>query len=147
MGRAQELPEEGGAYLLLLQRTGRPAEVEVGALGAVTVRPGFYGYVGSARSGLRARLERHLRTAGKRTHWHVDYLRSRTDPVAVLVWTGEGADECALAALAAGAADGSVPGFGCSDCGCPSHLFYFAREPAAALRALSPAGAWWIEMG
>ncbi len=124
-----------GVYGLVLQ-CAEPVRVRVGALGLIELRPGYYVYVGSARSGLRARLARHLRTVRKRAHWHVDYVRRRTRPVAVLVVAGEGADECWLSDTVAALADGSVAGFGCSDCRCRSHLHYFSADPADRLARL-----------
>lgn len=119
-----------------------PLRVRVGALGMLTFRPGFYCYVGSARGGLRARLARHLRTRGKRAHWHVDYLRRRCHPAGILVRAGERADECTLSNAVARLADGSVPRFGSSDCGCASHLHYFAEDPGERLRSLH--GVRWV---
>jgi sugar fermentation stimulation protein A len=138
------LPEAGGAYGLLL-RCDVKLRVRVGALGVVALRPGFYCYVGSARGGLRARLARHLRSRGKRTHWHVDYVRRRTQPAGVLVWAGQAADECALSEAVAALADGSVKGFGCSDCRCASHLHYFRCDPAGRLGGVS--GTRWVALG
>ncbi len=132
---AASLPAGGGAYALVL-RSAQAVRVRVGALGMIELRPGWYVYVGSARSGLRARLARHLRTVRKRAHWHVDYVRRRTRPVAVLVQAGEGADECALSDAVAALADGSVTGFGCSDCRCRSHLHHFSADPAERLSRL-----------
>ncbi len=135
------LPADGGAYgLVLWCRTA--VRVRVGALGLVALRPGWYCYVGSARSGLRARLARHLRTVRKRAHWHIDYVRRRTRPVALLVWEGEEADECALSDAVAALADGSVEGFGCSDCRCASHLHHFVRDPAGRLAGVM--GSRWV---
>ncbi len=130
---------DGGAYVLVL-RQGRPhVEVRVGALGVIAFGRGFYCYVGSARNGLRARLARHLRRGGKRLHWHVDYLRQATQPAGALAWAEERADECALSRQVARLAQGSVPGFGCSDCRCRSHLHYFRADPTRRLRGASSA--------
>ncbi len=126
------LPEEGGAYALVLMLE-RAVAMRVGALGRMRFPPGWYCYVGSARGGLRARLQRHLRTEGKRLHWHVDHLRQHARPVGALVWRGADADECRLSEAVARAAESSVPGFGASDCRCESHLHYFPRDPTRGL--------------
>jgi sugar fermentation stimulation protein A len=132
------LPAGGGAYGLVL-RCEAAARVRVGALGTVALRPGYYVYVGSARSGLRARLARHLRLSGKRMHWHIDYVRRRTRPEAIFYVEGKQADECTLSDAVAASADGSVRGFGCSDCACASHLHYFREEPGRRV-----GGARWV---
>ncbi|MHC4592132.1 MAG: GIY-YIG nuclease family protein [Planctomycetota bacterium] len=133
---AEDLPEGGGVYALLLRLRGRPTRVRVGALGWVRLEPGYYCYVGSARNGLKARVSRHFRHAAKKRHWHVDYLRERSEPVRAHVWTGEGADECVLSEALRRLADDSVRGFGSSDCRCPSHLHYFRKDPVGLLRGL-----------
>ncbi|MCK4283002.1 MAG: GIY-YIG nuclease family protein [Candidatus Brocadiae bacterium] len=128
-----KLGASGGVYVLVLKCAGRAFRARVGALGVLGFRRGFYCYVGSARTGLRARLRRHLQRTARATRWHVDYLRGRLRPLAAVTWTGQGAGECRLSQAVAALADGSVAGFGCSDCRCRSHLYYFARDPAARL--------------
>ncbi len=142
---SERLPAGGGAYCLVLHLD-RARKLSVGALGDLQFRAGHYCYVGSARSGLRSRLARHLRSAGKRRFWHVDYLREAAEPVGVLTWIGPEADECALSRLVAAAAEKSVLGFGCTDCGCASHLHYFRGCPGRQLGSLAPSGAEWQDL-
>ena len=66
-------------------------------------RKGYYVYIGSAMNSLVPRLNRHL-SDEKKMHWHIDYLLKSPD-------CGE-----------------EIPGFGCSDCSCSSHLIYFKRK-------------------
>lgn len=121
-----------GTYALLL-RADKAEELEVGALGEMTVRPGAYVYVGSAfgPGGLRARVGRHARGDGA-LHWHVDYLRAATALEAV--WYTHDAErrECTWAAVLRALPGASVPldGFGASDCNCPAHLVRFAKPPS-----------------
>jgi Uri superfamily endonuclease len=61
-----------GTYVLVLY-IHRRLEIEVGALGALTFKAGWYLYVGSAMSGLRARIRRHFNKR-KLRYWHIDYL-------------------------------------------------------------------------
>ncbi len=136
---ARELPAAGGAYVLVLRAAGEPFRARIGALGAIEFRPGFYCYVGSARAGLRARVTRHLRRV-KARRWHMDYLRERTRPAAVYACSGKEADQCRLNAAVAALADGSVRGFGSSDCRCPGHLHYFRSDPSPLLDGLEPGG-------
>jgi Uri superfamily endonuclease len=119
-----------GIYCLVFKN---PAcTITVGALGLVGFRAGWHIYVGSALgSGGLARLERHIalsRNRDKDPQWHVDWLS--TNPSFSLRYTlhavtGERL-ECRLAATLG---EESVPGFGCSDCDCVSHLFYRRRNP------------------
>jgi Uri superfamily endonuclease len=117
--------------------------VRVGALGEIAFLPGWHIYVGSALgSGGLVRLERHIalsREKDKRPKWHVDYLSvspSFSLRSAVFAATAERM-ECRLAEALGGE---NIPGFGCSDCTCTSHLFYRQRNPVqeteAAFRSL-----------
>jgi len=124
-----------GLYCLVLENPG--CTVRVGALGEIAFRGGWHVYVGSALgSGGLARLERHRRLAtarDKQPKWHIDYLL--VNPAfrlasAVSATTGERL-ECRLAAAIGGK---GIPAFGCSDCDCPSHLFFFPRDPAGPVR-------------
>jgi len=124
-----ETPEDGGTYTLLVALFDA-ATVDVGALGTYTFDPGWYTYTGSALgSGGFARVERHRDlAAGDRDtrHWHVDYLLGLDDASLDTVVTSGGEDiECAVAAELSAA---TIPGFGCSDCGCDSHLHYHPQR-------------------
>lgn len=135
------LPDElgtrgGGVYAFVLRLGARPLRMRVGALGVLHFKAGYYCYAGSARRGLKARLERHLRRSAKKKHWHVDYLRQRTEPVALFVWTADEAAECELSQAIGRLADESVRGFGATDCSCLSHLHYFPGDPRGRLRRL-----------
>ncbi|UCG73709.1 MAG: GIY-YIG nuclease family protein [Chromatiales bacterium] len=125
------MPGSPGTYALVLQLT-RPTHIDVGRLGRLSLAPGFYVYVGSAfgAGGLRARVERHWSGRG-RPHWHVDYLRAVSRPVAVWYQVQQSSREHDwAAALARGRGLQPVPGFGCSDCRCGSHLYHAASAPS-----------------
>lgn len=118
-------------YCLVLQTDG--AVIRVGARGEVVFPAGWYCYVGSALGpGGLARVARHIRCyhgeGGHRPRWHIDYLLTNSRFVLERVVTGETTDrlECTLARRLGG--DG-VPGFGCSDCRCATHLFYRTADP------------------
>jgi Uri superfamily endonuclease len=124
-----------GIYCLVFSN---PAcTVRVGALGEVAFRKGWHIYVGSALgSGGLARLERHIALSqdrDRRPKWHVDWLS--VNPAFSLRYTVDALTgdrlECRLADAIGGE---RVSGFGCSDCGCPSHLFYRNRNPAGELK-------------
>jgi len=119
----------GGTYTLVVELSGT-ADIEVGALGTETFPAGWYAYVGSALgSGGFSRVDRHRElAAGEREtrHWHVDYLLGHPDSHVETVRKSAGVDgECTVADAIGGDA---VPAFGCSDCGCDSHLFYRADQ-------------------
>jgi len=118
-----------GGYILIA-RLDRPVTVRVGALGSVRFGPAAYAYVGSAMSGLEPRIERHLRP-NKRLHWHIDYLLQHAEVVDVVRVESEERVECRIARALAARLD-AVPGFGCSDCRCASHLF--VHEDTDSLR-------------
>jgi sugar fermentation stimulation protein A len=117
-----------GNYLLLLE-VPRETVVQVGALGLRTFVPGWYVYTGSAQRHLSQRLLRHLRKVRKHPHWHVDYLTPHTQSLKALPIMAYENQECALAQDLEALGGTGVPGFGCSDCHCQSHLFYFPAPP------------------
>ena len=62
-------------------------------------------------------------------HWHIDYLLKSPDCHIrdILFNISEERIECDLAESIS--KDGEeIPGFGCSDCSCSSHLIYFKRK-------------------
>ncbi len=124
-----------GTYALVIH-VPSSCRLAVGALGEVPLHRGYHVYVGSAHGpgGLGARINRHL-GRDKRIHWHVDRLTTRFDVVEV--WTLADARRLEHAwSDAVGAMEGaevSVPRFGSSDCGCPTHLWHFARRPRASV--------------
>jgi sugar fermentation stimulation protein A len=116
-----------GSYLVIF-RLPRKRVVPVGELGDIHFRQGYYIYVGSARRGLSARIERHRRLR-KKFFWHIDFLRAVSEFLVALPVRSEDDLECALAGAIGGIADWSQPGFGSSDCHCASHLFGFENHP------------------
>ena len=148
------LPAQVGSYALFLELP-TPQQAVVGRLGTFRLPAGLYIYLGSARGagGIAARLNRHLRCAG-RPHWHVEHLRHLTHPRGICYQESAESLECAwsqaLAALPQ--ARIPVPGFGASDCrsGCPAHLVWFpggAQAMALVVRKIQqqagPAVASW----
>ena len=118
-----------GVYILLLKLE-RDGCYAIGKLGNIDFPAGSYCYVGSALNGLEARIERHLRKE-KKLHWHIDYLLQHariTDIVYAQINKSAHAKltqraECGIAKSLARSLS-CIKGFGCSDCRCPSHLFY-----------------------
>ncbi len=117
-----------GTYVLVLHNCA-DLRLEVGALGVCEFKAGWYLYVGSAMSGLRARIRRHLNKK-KVSHWHVDYLTNAARVAGAVVLVSEDRLECDVAdKLRTRLA--SITGFGCSDCECRSHLFSADSEVEA----------------
>lgn len=118
-----------GTYTLVVE-VGAAARATVGSLGECEFRPGWYAYAGSALGpGGFARIDRHRAVArGERgtRHWHVDYLLGLdAASVDTSFRTADADGECAVAA----ATDAEpVPGFGATDCGCPTHLHFSPRR-------------------
>jgi Uri superfamily endonuclease len=127
------LPDGPGTYVLWVRLTAR-VTVQVGKLGTMSLPRGMYAYVGSARGpgGLRARLQRHLRT-DKPIHWHIDAVTALVPVTAIWFEPSPDRLECRWARTLAALPDvaAPLPGFGSSDCRCRSHFF---AVPAASMR-------------
>jgi len=121
-----------GSYVLVLFLA-RPARLIVGRKGEIFFPPGYYLYVGSALSGLRQRIGRHLRKQ-KKLRWHIDYLLQEAEAVEVWYQLGVERWECRWAEVAATLPQAHpVTGFGAADCSCPSHLTHFPDAPSFEL--------------
>jgi Uri superfamily endonuclease len=114
--------ERGTYTLIMLLR--EPRRLKIGALGELYFSEGYYAYTGSALGGGGfARVRRHKAVASGKNRtrqWRIDYLLPYVEVVEVAT---SPRPECTVASyidrLMAG-----VPGFGCSDCRCPTHLHY-----------------------
>lgn len=122
-----------GTYALVIVLDAS-ATIGVGSLGEFAFPTGFYVYCGSARGGLRQRVERHLRPE-KRLRWHIDYLLQHARVVEVWYAEGDEHSECRWARAMQGMSQAQVvaAGFGSSDCRCPSHLIHFPQRPSIRL--------------
>ena len=110
-----------GAYLLIMHLK-HDATIRIGKLGLLFFQAGWYIYAGSALNGLEQRIARHMRVE-KKLHWHIDYLLQQAAIIDVFYKKAEKKEECLIAQRLHNHLQ-SVPGFGCSDCSCPSHLFF-----------------------
>ncbi len=126
-GTVEREAGDRGSYLLVLHLD-RPRILSVGGLGRTLFPGGWYVYVGSAMKNLAKRIERHRRIR-KRPHWHLDRFRPHARFVDALPVRSSERLECALAEAVGKVADWSIPGFGCSDCRCGSHLFGMEENP------------------
>jgi Uri superfamily endonuclease len=116
-----------GTYQLLIHLS-QSTRIKIGRKGAFRFPKGYYIYTGSAKNGLKARVERHLRQE-KRRFWHIDYLLEHASIRSVFLFEDE-FEECSLAKRVLDMRNAKiiVPGFGASDCKCPAHLVYFERS-------------------
>ncbi len=134
-----------GSYILLIELAASK-DILVGKLGYIFFPKAFYAYVGSAMNGFKARLPHHLKQT-KKAHWHIDYLLNDARIADIILCPGEQRTEC-LIAQALAKDFHSIPGFGCSDCRCGSHLYHdkdknnlkagivAARESSLSLRGV-----------
>ena len=117
---------EPGIYTLMLSLPGA-RKITVGSLGVMDFAGGFYSYTGSARgSGGLKRVDRHIQVSQgieKTRRWHIDYLLPHACFLEVFITKTTLDLECRIA-NAIGKRLMPVPGFGCTDCRCISHLHY-----------------------
>jgi Uri superfamily endonuclease len=120
-----------GGYVLIVDLD-EGQEILVGSLGRRYFPRGFYAYCGSALGSFKSRLNRHL-NKNKKPRWHIDYLLNKAEIWGIILCQTETRLECLLAqALAQELA--CIPGFGCSDCHCKSHLFFSADKDSLVER-------------
>lgn len=112
---------KSGTYVVIAELP-EAIDIKIGRRREDHFEKGFYGYVGSALNGLEKRLARHLGKR-KRIHWHIDYLLNVATVRAVIYVKTNQKKECLIARALSGKL-ASKPKFGCSDCNCPSHLFF-----------------------
>jgi Uri superfamily endonuclease len=133
MGESRSQMETlSGTYALIFSSTvDRP--VQVGQLGQLHVRHGFYVYIGSAfgPGGVQARVSHH-RARSTRPHWHIDYLREVIQLEAIWCSYDPARREHQWAEVCSRLPGASLPlrGFGASDCRCESHFYFFALRPS-----------------
>lgn len=116
-----------GDYMIVLQME-EDSTITVGSLGDIRFPKGYYVYVGSARKNLDQRIAHH-KALRKRRHWHMDYLRNACRFTGAIPIRTKEDLEHKLAETLSCIADWTIPGFGCTDCSCKSHLFGFHQNP------------------
>ncbi len=124
--RILNLNYDRGIYTLILQLR-EDTSRNVGRLGVLHLTSGYYAYTGSARgSGGFKRINRHVDVlCGRNTtrKWHIDHLLPITSLRSVVVSSTDLDLECAVA-RGIGITREHIPGFGCTDCSCVSHLHF-----------------------
>lgn len=117
-----------GCYCLIITLE-KDSKIRIGKkLGMVEFKKGNYVYIGSAMNSLESRLKRHL-SDEKKLHWHIDYLLKKSQ-ITDIIYNESKKVECELAQYLS-TKTSSVKDFGCSDCECESHLFYFKNREEA----------------
>ena len=121
-----------GTYALILVSSFQDI-VQIGRLGLLRLKPGFYIYIGSAfgPGGLKARISHHRRLS-KHPRWHIDYLRTVTGLHRVWYTYDSIHREHQWAKTMLRMKNASIPleGFGSSDCSCKSHLLFNHNLPS-----------------
>lgn len=136
-----------GSYILIA-RVKKDSKIDIGKLGKLDFKKGYYCYVGSANGktvSLENRLKRHIKLSIEKKgklRWHIDYFltnhnvllngviafekkprKSECEPRKSECEPRE--SECGLSHILEKSADYTVKKFGSSDCKCNSHLYRF----------------------
>jgi len=114
-----------GTYILIIKFE-EEKTIEIGKLGKINFKDGFYVYVGSALNGLEQRIDRHLRKT-KKKHWHIDYFLDFSCITDIFFLEDDDKKECKIVKKLEKHLF-SINGFGSSDCRCKSHLFFGSQE-------------------
>ncbi|NPV51196.1 MAG: GIY-YIG nuclease family protein [Candidatus Methanofastidiosum sp.] len=119
-----------GAYSLLLVLENDQL-IEIGKLGRILFKKGYYVYNGSALGGF-GRVRYHLKQ-NKTKRWHIDYLLEYAKILKIIIAKDAKNHEHDISKFLASVIGAETPtlGFGSSDCKekCPSHLVYFINMP------------------
>lgn len=116
-----------GCYCLIISLD-ETSKIKIGKIGKIKFQKGHYVYVGSAMNSLESRLKRHLKEE-KKLHWHIDYLLKEAK-VSDIIYNEDKKVECDISKYLKTKAD-YIKDFGCSDCECESHLYYFKNRNEA----------------
>jgi Uri superfamily endonuclease len=119
-----------GSYILLIKLKENKI-IKIGKLGKLFFKKGFYVYVGSSMNNLEKCISRHL-NKDKKIHWHIDYLLEKAEILEVCLKENTIKEECKLANIFKEKLE-KVPGFGCSDCKCDSHLCYGSLDEITSI--------------
>lgn len=114
-----------GSYCLIIH-VKKDCRIKIGAKGFIKFDTGYYVYVGSALNSLKSRISRHI-SKDKKKHWHMDYLSlNKNVEINQVIYTHCNKKiECDISHKINENTDKHIEDFGCSDCKCMSHLYYF----------------------
>ena len=108
------------SYLLEIENN-KERRINIGCLGKLNFKKGFYIYVGSAKKNLLSRIRRHF-SKEKKIFWHIDYFLKEEGVEIKKVWKAS-LEECKIARVLS-LSGRVIKNFGSSDCKCGGHLFY-----------------------
>ena len=126
----------------MLLRASKNFSKDIGSLGRIDFKKGYYAYVGSAQTSLFPRLERHF-ARRKKLHWHIDYLTSSKNIYikrAIYSSANTKEFECRLSKeLAELTFSSSIRSFGSSDCkhACELHLFLLESNESQPMHSIA----------
>ena len=123
-----------GTYILVIFLD-KETNINIGSLGSIQFKEGFYFYVGSAMgssgsASLVNRVKRHISLdKNKKIHWHIDYLleNENSNIIKIILIPSAFRLECMIAQELLDTSDSFIEDFGSSDCFCKSHLIYFNK--------------------
>ncbi len=124
-----------GVYILIYHLPYRKSLI-IGQMGLKDFRSGYYLYIGSAERNLQQRINRHLRER-KKFFWHIDYFSLHAKLHNAIPIRTSTPLECDLAQAVREISYWEIPGFGSSDCYCPSHLFGMPKNPLQNVEFIS----------
>ena len=113
-----------GCYCLVIELD-EDKNLKIGSRLEIDFKKGYYVYIGSAMNNLESRVKRHL-SSKKKLHWHIDYLLKYSQ-ITEVIYNLDKKVECNLSRELM-MNNEYVQDFGCSDCGCESHLYYFKNK-------------------
>ncbi len=123
---------------MLILKLDQELDIQIGKLGNLHFRKGFYAYTGSAlgRGGFK-RVERHFNVStgiNPTRKWHIDYFLCKSRIIHTILLPTEDAIECEVARNIRKISGISIiSGFGCTDCMCETHLIYSKDELKSAV--------------
>lgn len=119
--------KDRGSYFLY-GKLPRDKSLNIGSLGRLRFRKGYYLYIGSAMNSLKSRIQRHMKK-NKLLRWHIDYLVPVLENLKPIPIRSSESLECLLSMELRRLNYEGIPQFGSSDCNCQSHLFYYNKNP------------------
>jgi len=118
------------AVYLVFSKLDKKKNIEIGALGQISFKPGTYIYVGSAMNSAEKRIERHFSEVENK-HWHIDYFTAETEQTDYFILPEKSEYECIMASILSEFCT-PIDSFGASDCSCDSHLFRAPEDISAS---------------
>ncbi len=120
----KKIPDKGN-YCIVIEVL-KNSRIKIGAKGFMEFKKGYYVYVGSALGSLSTRIKRHL-SDDKKKHWHIDYLllNKNTKVIQVIYTNCTEKIECDISHNINETSVNYIELFGCSDCKCMSHLYFY----------------------